>query len=528
MNLALNYGADRIWVVNVGDLKPMEFPIEFFLSMARTPKRWDKDHLEEFTRDWAAREFGQEHAGEIASAMDDYTRYNARRKPELLEPTTFSLTNYGEADRVDREWRDLTARVDKLATELPEGERASFFELVQYPVDASATVTEMYIAAGRNAMDARLGRPQANDEAAETRALFAKDAELSDAYNHNLLDGRWNHMMDQTHIGYTIWQEPPLNAMPAVSEVQIPLTGSLSLAAEGGSGFRPSLGTIDSVAQQERSIRLFNRGKSPVRYVVSTSKPWIVVDRSEGTVEREQTVEVHVDWKTALVGSAQGSVTVTPQDASPMVVTLESLRLPDVTRENAQGFVESDGYVAIEAAHTTNRGKDGAVHWEELPGFGETNSAMTVFPVTVASAMNSADDLEYRMYLYDQGSFTLQTVLAPTLNFVPGRGLRFAVSVDDGPRAVVDALQQNTQKDWETAVSDGVKKVSVPLSIPASGYHTLKIWVVDPGVVVERLVLSHGPLRPSYLGPPESFHAHTDPRMSTTLEGNSAAVRREP
>jgi hypothetical protein len=179
MNLALNYGADRIWVVNVGDLKPLEFPIEFFLSMARSPTRWDKDHLDEYTRDWAAREFGEEHALAIASAMDDYTRYNGRRKPELLEPTTFSLTNYDEADRVNRQWRGLSARVDKLAAELPEEERASFFELVQYPVDASATVAEMYIVAGRNALDARLGRAQANEDAAETRALFAKDAELS-------------------------------------------------------------------------------------------------------------------------------------------------------------------------------------------------------------------------------------------------------------------------------------------------------------------------------------------------------------
>ena len=86
MNLALQYGADRIWVVNVGDLKPMEFPIEFFLTMARTPERWGKDHLDEFTRLWAAREFGAEHAAEIATAVDDYTRYNGRRKPELIDP----------------------------------------------------------------------------------------------------------------------------------------------------------------------------------------------------------------------------------------------------------------------------------------------------------------------------------------------------------------------------------------------------------------------------------------------------------
>jgi hypothetical protein len=514
MNLALEYGADRIWVVNVGDLKPMEFPIEFFLSMAHSPKRWGKDHLEEFTQMWVAREFGEEHAVEIASMIDDYTRYNARRKPEQLEPTTFSLTNYGEADRVEREWRELSKRVDKLALELPENERASFFELVQYPVDASATVAEMYIAAGRNALDARLGHAKANADAAETRALFAKDAELSAAYNHKLLDGRWNHMMDQTHIGYTYWQEPPMNAMPAVTEVQVPELGSLSIATEQGTAFRQSLGTFDSVAQQTRTVKLFNRGSRPVNYTVTGSAPWIVVSRSEGSVAVEDAIDVHVDWKTAPAEHSTGTVTITPQNGAPMQVQLESLRLPGVTRENAQGFVESDGYVAIEAADTSGRTSDGATHWEELAGFGETRSAMTIFPVTAASNLSSAAGLKYHIYLTDKGQFTLHAVLAPTLNFVPGRGLRFAVSVDDGPRVVVDALEHNTDKDWEVAVSDGVKKVAVPLSIASPGYHTLAVWMVDPGVVLERLVLSQGQLRPSYLGPPESFHAQTDRHLS--------------
>ena len=524
MNLAVNYGADRIWVVNVGDLKPMEFPIEFFLSMAHSPKRWGKDDLEEYTRMWAAREFGAEHAVEIASMMDDYTRYNARRKPEQLEPTTFSTTNYGEADRVDQEWRMLSARVDELAIKLPEDERASFFELVQYPVDASATVAEMYIAAGRNALDARLGRSKANSDAAETRVLFAKDARLSAAYN-TTLSGRWNHMMDQTHIGYTYWQEPPLNAMPAVTEVQVPDHGLLSAAAEGGTAFRPSLGTFDSVAQQTRTVRLFNRGKTPVSYAVTSSAPWILVNRSEGTVAIEQAIEAHIDWKAAPAEHAKGMITVIPETGTPMQLSLDTRRLPGVTRENLQGFVESDGYVAIEAVDTTHRSSDGSTHWQELPGFGETGSAITVFPVTAASNLNSAAGLEYRMYLYDQGQFSMEVVLAPTLNFVPGRGLRFAVSVDDDPRIIVDALEHNTQKDWEEAVSDGVKKVSVPLSIAAAGYHTLTIWAVDPGVVLERIVLSHGPILPSYLGPPESFHAHTE-RTATTEDGATALERR--
>ena len=163
--------------------------------------------------------------------------------------------------------------------------------------------------------------------------------------------------MDQTHIGYTTWNEPPANAMPAVSWIQVPEAGPLILTAEGGTGFRPSLGTLDSVARQTRAIRLFNRGKAPVGYQVTTSAPWIVVDRASGTVESEQGIDVHIDWKTAPPGTAQGSVTVTPQGESPLVIGLSAFRIPGVTREDAEGFVESDGYVAIEAADTIGRGR---------------------------------------------------------------------------------------------------------------------------------------------------------------------------
>jgi hypothetical protein len=188
-----------------------------------------------------------------------------------------------------------------------------------------------------------------------------------------------------------------------------------------------------------------------------------------------------------------------------MSYILETRRLP-ITRANARGFVESDGYVAMEAADTSQRTASGATHWVELPGYGETRSAMTIYPVTAASNTDSKASLEYRMYLYDSGDFQLQATLSPTLNFVPGRGLRFAVSVDDGPRTIVDTLAHDSQRDWAQAVSDGVRRVTVPLKIAAPGYHTLKIWAVDPGVVLERIVVSHSLLRPSYLGPPESLH----------------------
>ncbi|MGB8030419.1 MAG: glycosyl hydrolase 115 family protein [Terracidiphilus sp.] len=465
MHLALAYGADRLWVVNVGDGKPMEFPIEFFLDYARSPERWDKDHLDEFTKLWATREFGPEHADEIATAMEDYTRYNGRRKPELIDPSTFSLTNYHEADRVDAEWRSLADRVDKLAAVLPQDERTSYFELIQYPVDACANLTEMYIGAARNAADAKAGNP-------------------------------------------------PANVMPAVSWIQVPEAGSLGVSAgdatftRAGGRFGFSLGTISTFSDPTRTLTLFDRGRSPVEYKVETSAPWIVASETSGTVgATEQKVVLHVDWSKVPVDtdSAEGTVRVSSGDGRPMTYMLREQRV-NLMPETVHGTIEGDGYVAIEAADTSSRTADGETHWEELPGYGETRSAMTVFPVTAPSNTDSKAALEYSMYLYDIDDFELQATLAPTLNFVPGRGLRFAVSVDDGPRTVVDELEHNSQQDWEQAVSDGVRRVTLPLAIAKPGYHTLRIWAVDPGVVLERIVVSHGALRPSYLGPPESEH----------------------
>ncbi len=263
-----------------------------------------------------------------------------------------------------------------------------------------------------------------------------------------------------------------------------------------------SLGTIDSVSDATRTLTLFDRGKTPVDYTVQTSAPWIVASESAGTVgAAEQKVVLHVDWRKVPADgdSVEGTVTVSSGDALPMTYTLRALRLP-ITRAEAQGFVESDGYVAMEAADTWRRTADGETRWEELPGYGETRSAMTVFPVTAESNTDSKAALEYKMYLYDAGDFQLQATLAPTLNFVPGRGLRFAVSVDGGPRTVVDVLEHNSQQDWEKAVSDGARRVTLPLTIAKPGYHTLEIWAVDPGVVLERIVVSHGPLQAELSG----------------------------
>ncbi|HXN45719.1 MAG TPA: glycosyl hydrolase 115 family protein [Bryobacteraceae bacterium] len=492
MNLAWQYGADRIWIVNVGDLKPMEFPTEFFLQLAWDPARWPKERLGEYTRLWAERQFGAAHAAEIADIVSATLKYNGRRKPELLEPSNYSLVSYDEADRAVAEYDSLVARAERISQELPADARDAFFELVLHPAKAAAQVTELYVAVAKNQMYAEQGRASANDWAARARALFQADADLSAYYNHTLAGGKWDHMMDQTHIGYTYWQQPPTNTMPAVREIEIPEAASMGVDAERLS--------FDVFSQQRRHVDIYNRGRAPFDFAATASGPWIVLSATHGRIEKEERLWVSIDWTKAPHGSASGTVEI------------NGVKLP-VSESNPEarlnGFVEADGYVSIEAEHYTGKVDTAAARWEKIPDYGRTLSAMSIFPVTAASVTPPLNSpcLEYKMYLFDPGQVEVEATLAPTLNFVPGRGLRFAVSFDDQPPQVVDALAQNSQTDWETSVKDNVRKVRTSHKLAGAGVHTLKFWMVDPGVVLEKLVVDLGGLQPSYLGPPESYRS---------------------
>ncbi len=150
MNLAYQYGADRIWIVNVGDLKPMELPIQFFLDYAWNTKKWNAGNIADYTRQWSENIFGARYAKEIAGILSDYTKYNSRRKPELLSPDTYSLTNYLEAERIEADYIRLAAKAEIIYKAIPGEYRDAFYQLVLYPVKACANLNRLYVSTGKN------------------------------------------------------------------------------------------------------------------------------------------------------------------------------------------------------------------------------------------------------------------------------------------------------------------------------------------------------------------------------------------
>ncbi len=520
MNLAHEYGAKRIWIANVGDLKPLEVPIEFFLRLAWNPSAWTREKVGVYTRRWAEREFGSAHAAEIADIVSKYAKYNGWRKPELITPATFSQSNYREAERVLEAWRDVTARAEKLAAILPPEQRDAFYQLVLHPTKASGLVAEMNVAAGRNLLFARQGRQSTNAEANRVRELFRQDQALSDYYNKVLAGGKWDHLMDQPHLGQFTWEPPRINSMPAVSEILPADNDNYGVAIDGDVSAWPEhygdavLPAFDSFGRRRSYVEVFAEGTRPIDFTIGADKPWIVL--SEDTTPRpDRRFWVEIDWEKALTGTSTGMVSVKGKRGA-VDVTVRATKATDEQRREARGrFASLVGPIAIAADAAAANIQAGGVRWEEIPDYGRGASAMSVFPVTADSVLppDPAPRLEYPVYLPRAGSYDVTLVLGPVMDFVPDRGMRLAVAFDDQAPQVLDIFADRAAETflgegwWTQFTRDNARYLRSSHTLATPGPHVLKVSMVDPGIVLQKLIISDTKVPESYFGPPESTPA---------------------
>nr|ARK13606.1 glycosyl hydrolase [Fibrella sp. ES10-3-2-2] len=520
MHLAYEHGVDRIWIVNVGDIKPMEFPIEFFLDYAWNPNKWPADKLDTYTRLWAEKQFGPKHAAAIADMLAKYTKYNARRKPELLSPDTYSLTNYREAETVVAEYNKLLAEAEQIGKQLPVAYQDAYFQLVLHPIKACATVNELYVTTGQNQWYAKQGRAATNDLAARVKQLFEKDAQISRFYNDTLAGSKWSHMMDQTHIGYTYWQQPDKNKMPDVKTLDVPATADMGVAIEGSQAWWPAeageavLPAFDPFTRPTYYIDVFNRGQAPFTYKAEAGAPWLNITSPTGTVTNQTRLLVSIDWKQVPTGTQRTPITISGPDRKRIVVQAVVTNPASPKPDAVIGFVETNGYVSIEAEHASRKVETTSVKWQLIPDIGRTASGMTVSPVTAPSIevlSGTSPHLEYAVNLADSGTVQVQTYLSPSLNFNDNKGLRFAISFDDEAPQIINIHAKETNRIWEQSVANNIRLVPSQHKLTRAGAHMLKVWMVDPAVVVQKLVISRGAVKPSYLGPPESYYRPGSP-----------------
>ena len=395
MNLSYLHGVDQLWVVNVGDLKPMEYPISFFLDMAWNPKQFNAQNLLDHTERWSVQQFGEKYAKEIAHMINLYTKYNRRVTPEMLTDKTYSLENYNEFETVVSDYRSLALDALRLYTQLPEEYKDAYYQLVLYPINACCNLYEMYYAVAKNKQLIAKRDLCANDYADKVKQCFERDSLLTYEYNNIIAGGKWKHMMDQVRIGYSSWQQPRRNIMPKVTYV------------------------------------------------------------SEEDAVKEKI------------------------------------------------FLEKDGYVSIEAENFARLNNSDRIRWEVIPHFGRTKSGVTTFPQNAYPKSGEELYLEYDIEFETTGEFEVQLLLAPTLNFNENKGLRYEISLGGkNPQTInFNGHYRGELGLWQ---AEHIIKSSTKHKIEKVGKHTLRFQVLEPGIVLQKILINTGGLKDSYLGAPES------------------------
>jgi hypothetical protein len=240
-----------------------------------------------------------------------------------------------------------------------------------------------------------------------------------------------------------------------------------------------------------------------------------LIDRTNGKVVTQERLSVSIDWNKTPTGKHSISLKAKGSEGSTVNIQAVGNTPASPERDEIDGFIESSGYVSIEAEHRTKVFNTSSITWQKIQNLGRTLSAITPVPVTAAS-QKIGDDcprLEYQIYLFTPGEVSVNAYFSPTLNFLnKPEGIRYAISFDNDPPQIVNMTSNPNYSDlnrdsmWNKWVADNINISISKHKIDKPGEHVLKFWMVDPGVVMQKLVIDLGGLKSSYLGPPESLN----------------------
>ena len=541
MSMAYDFGVRELWMVNVGDIATQEFPLSFFLDMAYDFDRWGSRALnctQEYTRKWVRQQFGsveEETQDTIADILEQYTKIIHRRRPEALNPETYHPVQEKESSRIFEEAEQLLKKLQDVYETIEKTNPqnlSAFIALVYYPAFGTMNLVKMQILAGWNHYYANLGAVCANDYVDEVERCMEQDRKAVEMY-HQMDQGRWYGMGMSQHIGFTHWNEDECRN-PVVMRV-IPLKKrSILVAADGTAQHAEGSPWLDNTMKLKdflnpdctrASVTLYSRSDLKAEYKVLKKPGWLSVEPMEGWLDGVSQKKVRLNLtliKQRLPETNQDTIQdsleiATPEGKCEITVPVYTGNLQD--KKNV--FVDTMGYLSIEAAHYVNsvpgNYKDRQVKFENLQGYGKTNSAMKAFPSDACTVPGQdAPYLEYQFVLEESGAYEAEFYMQPSNPVTRENQLLYAVRINEEMTETVNAVEKDYQvgdqaEKWAEGVLSQIRRQTVSIKCRA-GFNTLRVYHVTPGFVLEKIVIYPMGEKPeeSYLGPAETYHGRQE------------------
>ena len=523
--------ADRLWLLNCGDLKGSEMQVSLFLDMAWDIGRFTADNVVTYPARWLAGIFGEAYYDRLEAMTREHLRLAFPRKPEYmgwgyhwnrfdhnceqLTDTDFSFTNYDEAPRRLEAYRKLGARAEALLHEIGDEARPAFYQLVYYPLRGAELMNRMTLGGQRNRWYARQGRAATNAVRDEVQRCYDSLQVITRGYN-SLLGGKWNHMMSmrQNYDGVSAYFNlPHLATHDAAGAPRL----ALQVAGEDVTGARAfhALPAFDNYLRRTYPVEIYNRGGGTLAWTAHASEPWVVLSKSAGKTADEERITVGIDWEKAPSGNAVPAQIVfrAGEQSEKVLVSLFNPTAP--SRAELRGiYVENNGCVSIPAAGCHRVRENDRINITAVEDLGIEGPALQLGDPTAPLQIFRSRDVpcaEYDFYAFDAGSVDVYTYVLPTFPLHADRDFRigentntdtkYSVQIDDGALATPSSSHVEYAQVWFESVLRNCAVNKSTLHIDKPGRHTLRIRVGDPGIVLQKIVLDFGGMKRSYLGP---------------------------
>ena len=541
MKKAYDYNAREFWIVNVGDIKPAEIAIDHFLSMAWDITKFEKNEPVKFVKEWATYNFGSQYAEDIAEVFQKHTELGYVRRPEHLVSyngrankisfNLFSPINYNdEAQRRIDEYDALQKKAEKIYDALPVHLKDAFFETVLYSVKGAALQNKKILYAQKSILCGEEKRGSAARYAAMAQNAEDSIFRLIDHYNTGMVTvgSKWNYMASLPGPWGSQWRQWDMPEMSTYSGVGIQ---KLNASLEGGK--RDTLPGISVFNKDRRFIDLYNSGNGRVYWNVEKCADWVKFSKTEGMLWDEERIWVEVDWDKAPKGTNLEDLIVINWRSSNDEFIHYELQSPERQKQYldgtisftkdqdkirihlsafnpemkvpAKGFVESNGYISMEAENFSRKNNTSLASWNVLEGLGRSGNSVTVLPTTIPAVtavkdiMKKSPSLEYDIYTFTSGKAALTLNCSPSIPINREYKLRYAYSIDNGEPVIAKSKSSRS-------VAANLLSLTDIINLPEAGQHTLKIWLVDPGLIIDKIILNTGGVVESYLGPQESAY----------------------